>query len=169
MRLPAAYSGFLARHFACVFFRRAAWHSGLLQACCRDLTRGSGWNQWRQMEHGLFRGAGILNHHRHAGTSISAFRSSRLGQFWRAEVGNSWRAPKDTVAFVEGKSGLGRLGLVVATASTIAPGFHGVVVLELANTGTVPLELEPEMPVAQLVLQVMTNPVPEGMLYRGKY
>jgi hypothetical protein len=95
MRLPAAYSGFLARHFACVFFRRAAWHSGLLQACCRDLTRGSGWNQWRQMEHGLFRGAGIVNHHRHAGTSISAFRSSRLGQFWRAEVGNSWRAPKD--------------------------------------------------------------------------
>jgi hypothetical protein len=46
------------------------------------------------MEHGLFRGAGIVNHHRHAGTSISAFRSSRLGQFWRAEVGNSWRAPK---------------------------------------------------------------------------
>ena len=77
--------------------------------------------------------------------------------------------PPDTMAFVEGKSGLGRLGLVVATASTIAPGFHGVVVLELANTGTVPLELEPEMPIAQLVLQVMTNPVPEDLLYRGKY
>ena len=80
-------SGFLARHFAWVFLRRAAWHSGLLQGCCRDLTRGPGWNQWRQMEHGLFRGAGIVHHHRHAGTSFSAFRSSRLGQFWRAEVG----------------------------------------------------------------------------------
>jgi dCTP deaminase len=77
--------------------------------------------------------------------------------------------PPDTMAFVEGKSGLGRLGLIVATASTIAPGFHGVVVLELANTGTVPLELEPEMPVAQLVLQVLTGPVPEDLLYRGKY
>ena len=55
--------------------------------------------------------------------------------------------PPDTMAFVEGKSGLGRLGLLVATATTIAPGFHGVVVLELANTGTVPLELVPRMAV----------------------
>ena len=77
--------------------------------------------------------------------------------------------PPDTMAFVEGKSGLGRLGLLVATATTIAPGFHGVVVLELANTGTVPLELVPEMAIAQLVLQVMTDPVPEDLLYRGKY
>jgi dCTP deaminase len=77
--------------------------------------------------------------------------------------------PPDIMAFVEGKSGLGRLGLLVATASTIAPGFHGVVVLELANTGTVPLELKPEMAIAQLVLQVTTNPVPEDQLYRGKY
>jgi deoxycytidine triphosphate deaminase len=57
----------------------------------------------------------------------------------------------------------------VATATTIAPGFHGVVVLELANTGTVPLELKPEMEIAQLVLQVVTTPVPENLLYRGKY
>ena len=77
--------------------------------------------------------------------------------------------PPDTMAFVEGKSGLGRLGLLVATATTIAPGFHGVVVLELANTGTVPLELVPGMAIAQLVLQVMTNPVPEDLLYRGKH
>jgi len=77
--------------------------------------------------------------------------------------------PPDTMALVEGKSGLGRLGLLVATATTIAPGFHGVVVLELANTGTVPLELVPGRAIAQLVLQVMTNPVPEELLYRGKY
>ncbi len=77
--------------------------------------------------------------------------------------------PPDTMAFVEGKSGLGRLGLLVATATTIAPGFHGVVVLELANTGTVPLELVPGRAIAQLVLQVMANPVPEDLLYRGKH
>jgi hypothetical protein len=77
--------------------------------------------------------------------------------------------PPDTMAFVEGKSSLGRLGLLVATATTIAPGFHGVVVLELANTGTVPLELVPGRAIAQLVLQVMTSPVPEDRLYRGKY
>jgi deoxycytidine triphosphate deaminase len=77
--------------------------------------------------------------------------------------------PPDLMAFVEGKSSLGRLGLLVATATTVAPGFHGVVVLELANTGTVPLELIPEMPIAQLVFQVMTDPVPEEMLYQGQF
>jgi deoxycytidine triphosphate deaminase len=61
------------------------------------------------------------------------------------------------------------MGLLVATATQIAPGFHGVVILELANTGTVPLKLVPGMPIAQLVFQVMSDPVPEDLLYRGKY
>lgn len=77
--------------------------------------------------------------------------------------------PGDLMAFVEGRSSLGRKGLIVATASQIAPGFHGVIVLELANAGTVPLELEPGMPIAQLVLQVVCCPVPDQELYRGTH
>lgn len=74
--------------------------------------------------------------------------------------------PKDIMAFVEGKSGLGRLGLFVATATQVAPGYHGVIVLELANAGTVPLKLSPGMPIAQLVFQVMTEATPG---YHGEY
>lgn len=77
--------------------------------------------------------------------------------------------PTDVMAFVEGRSGLGRLGLIVATATQVAPGFHGVVVLEMANAGTVPLELRPQLAVAQLVLLGMSQPVPEDQLYRGRY
>lgn len=77
--------------------------------------------------------------------------------------------PNDVMAFVEGKSRLGRMGLIVATATQVAPGFHGIVVLEMANAGTVPLKVRPGMAIAQLVLQVMTNPVPQGELYRGSY
>ena len=73
------------------------------------------------------------------------------------------------MAFVEGKSKLGRMGIIIATASQIAPGFHGVVVLELSNTGTVPIELQPGMPIAQLVCQTVTDPVPDEMLYRGTF
>jgi dCTP deaminase len=51
--------------------------------------------------------------------------------------------PADVMAFVEGRSSLGRLGLIVATATQVAPGFHGVIVLEMANAGTVPLEAQP--------------------------
>ncbi|HEX5717549.1 MAG TPA: dCTP deaminase [Thermoanaerobaculia bacterium] len=74
--------------------------------------------------------------------------------------------PTDLMAFVEGRSRLGRQGLIVATASQIAPGFHGVVVLELANTGTVPLVLKPGISIAQLVFLTMSSPVDE---YRGRY
>jgi dCTP deaminase len=77
--------------------------------------------------------------------------------------------PPDVMAFVEGKSGLGRKGLFVATATQVAPGFHGVIVLELANAGTVPLELKPRMPIAQLVLQALNDPVPLRNLYQGKF
>lgn len=74
--------------------------------------------------------------------------------------------PADVMAFVEGRSGLGRMGLIVATATQVAPGFHGVIVLQMANAGTLPLRVRPGMPVAQLVLQAMTVPAP---LYNGKY
>ena len=77
--------------------------------------------------------------------------------------------PPDLMAFVEGKSKWGRLGLIVATASQVAPGFHGVVVLELANAGTVPIELEPGTAIAQLVFQKMSQPLPTADLYRGKF
>jgi dCTP deaminase len=77
--------------------------------------------------------------------------------------------PYDLVASVEGRSSIGRMGLFVATAAQIAPGFHGVVVLELANTGTVPLVLSPTMPIAQLVLHVTTEQIPREASYRGQY
>jgi len=77
--------------------------------------------------------------------------------------------PKDIMAFVEGKSRLGRMGLIVATATQIAPGFHGVVVLELANAGTIPLEVTPGMKIAQLVFQTVSEPVLDRDLYRGRF
>ena len=77
--------------------------------------------------------------------------------------------PVDLMAFVEGRSSLGRMGLTVVTAAQVAPGFHGVVVLEFANTGTVPLELAPGISIAQLVFQVMTEHVPTDQGYRGRF
>jgi dCTP deaminase len=77
--------------------------------------------------------------------------------------------PPDLTAFVEGRSSLGRRGLIVATASPIAPGFHGVVVLELVNAGTVPLVLKPGIAIAQLVFQTMSSPASGEHLYSGRF
>jgi dCTP deaminase len=61
------------------------------------------------------------------------------------------RIPDDIVARIEGKSSLGRLGLIVhATAGFCDPGFEGTLTLELNNLTRVPIRLYPGLPIAQL-------------------
>jgi dCTP deaminase len=59
--------------------------------------------------------------------------------------------PADVVARIEGKSSLGRLGLIVhATAGFVDPGFSGTLTLEITNFNSVPIVLRPGLPIAQL-------------------
>ena len=58
--------------------------------------------------------------------------------------------PNDLVAYVVGKSSWGRLGLVIATATGVHSCFRGIITLEIANLGEVPLRLYPGRPIAQL-------------------
>jgi dCTP deaminase len=59
--------------------------------------------------------------------------------------------PDDIVARIEGKSSLGRLGLIVhATAGFVDPGFSGTLMLEITNLTRVPIVLWPGKPIAQL-------------------
>jgi dCTP deaminase len=59
--------------------------------------------------------------------------------------------PNDIVARIEGKSSLGRLGLIVhATAGFVDPGFSGTLTLEITNLTRVPIVLWPGKPIAQL-------------------
>jgi dCTP deaminase len=73
--------------------------------------------------------------------------------------------PKEVSASVEGRSSWGRLGLIVATASTIGPGFKGCVTLELVNSGEVPLILHPGVRIAQIVIHELSG----SSQYSGKY
>lgn len=67
--------------------------------------------------------------------------------------------PNDLECQVEGRSSWARLGLQIATASSIEPGFKGVITLELSNVGTVPLTLMPGIRIAQLVFHLATPPI----------
>lgn len=60
--------------------------------------------------------------------------------------------PADLIGQVLSRSSWGRLGLLVATAVIVQPGFRGVLTLELVNTGTIPIELRTGLRVAQLQL-----------------
>ena len=67
--------------------------------------------------------------------------------------------PDDVAARVEGKSSLGRLGLLThAAAGFVDPGFSGHVTLELANVATLPIKLYPGMKIGQLCFFRLSSP-----------
>jgi dCTP deaminase len=71
--------------------------------------------------------------------------------------------PDDLVARVEGKSSLGRLGLLIhATAGFVDPMFSGRVTLELSNVATLPIKLWPGMRIGQFSFHKIDKPVERG-------
>jgi dCTP deaminase len=67
--------------------------------------------------------------------------------------------PDDLVARVEGKSSLGRLGLLIhSTAGFVDAGFDGHITLELSNVASLPITLYPGMKIGQLSMMQMTTP-----------
>ncbi|WP_025134220.1 dCTP deaminase [Leucobacter sp. PH1c] len=67
--------------------------------------------------------------------------------------------PDDVAARLEGKSSLGRLGLLThSTAGFIDPGFEGHVTLELSNVATLPIRLWPGMKIGQLCFFRLSSP-----------
>lgn len=72
--------------------------------------------------------------------------------------------PRDIEAQVEGRSSWARLGLTIATATTIHPLYKGVVTLELSNNGTIPLELNPQIKIAQIIFHLVTPPLSDQQM-----
>jgi dCTP deaminase len=68
--------------------------------------------------------------------------------------------PDDIVARLEGKSSLGRLGLLIhSTAGYVDPGWEGTITLELSNVANLPMVLTPGMAIGQVSFMTMTTPV----------
>jgi len=61
------------------------------------------------------------------------------------------KLPNDLLAYVLGRSSWGRLGLIIATATVVNPGYSGAITLELTNIGEAPITLYPGSRIAQLV------------------
>ena len=84
--------------------------------------------------------------------------------------------PGDLVGRVEGKSSLGRRGLMIhSTAGFIDAGFDGHITLELANVASLPITLYPGMKIGQISFMEMTSPADKpygqgatGSKYQGQ-
>lgn len=94
------------------------------------------------------------------------------GEFALASTYEWIELPADIAGRLEGRSSLGRLGIVVhSTAALIHPGMKGRIVLELSNLSQVPVALYPGMRVCALSFEPLTSPaeVPYSMQKSAKY
>jgi dCTP deaminase len=81
------------------------------------------------------------------------------GEFVLGSTAERLVVPDDLVARIEGKSSLGRLGLLIhSTAGFIDPGFDGHITLELSNVANLPITLYPGMKIGQVSFLQMTTP-----------
>ncbi|GGC00282.1 dCTP deaminase [Cellulomonas carbonis] len=81
------------------------------------------------------------------------------GEFVLGSTYESVALPDDVAARLEGKSSLGRLGLLThSTAGFIDPGFTGHVTLELSNVATLPIKLWPGMKIGQMCFFRLSSP-----------
>jgi dCTP deaminase len=82
-------------------------------------------------------------------------------------IQESIKLPKDLSVRIDGKSSLGRLGIVVhSTAGHVNPGHEGALTLEISNIGMMPVTLYPGMNICQLVFQRLTSPAVVGYTER---
>ena len=81
------------------------------------------------------------------------------GEFVLGVTAEYVELPDDIVARIEGKSSIGRLGLIVhATAGFVDPGFRGTLTLEITNLTRVPITLYPGLLIAQLSFMTLDAP-----------
>jgi dCTP deaminase len=81
------------------------------------------------------------------------------GEFVLGSTLERVRLPDDLVARLEGKSSLGRLGLLIhSTAGFIDPGWDGHVTLELSNVANLPITIYPGMKIGQISFVQLSEP-----------
>jgi dCTP deaminase len=98
------------------------------------------------------------------------------GEFVLGSTYEQVTLPDDIAARLEGKSSLGRLGLLThSTAGFIDPGFQGHVTLELSNVATLPIKLWPGMKIGQMCFFRLSSPAQDpygskrhGSRYQGQ-
>jgi dCTP deaminase len=82
------------------------------------------------------------------------------GEFVLGQTLERVRLPDDLVARLEGKSSLGRLGLLIhSTAGFVDAGFEGNLTLELSNVANLPITIYHKMPIGQISFMRMDGPV----------
>src|SRR3989338_662453 len=88
-------------------------------------------------------------------------------EFVLAATLESIELPHNLSGRLEGKSSLGRLGIVIhSTAGKVDPGWKGHLVLEITNIGTLPIMIYTEMRICQLLFEQLSSPTSKAYTER---
>ncbi|MDA1337511.1 MAG: dCTP deaminase [bacterium] len=91
------------------------------------------------------------------------------GAFALAITKEDFSLPNDIMGRLDGRSSLGRLGIVVhSTAARFDPGWEGRAVMELGNLGPMPVILYEGMRICALTFETLTSPAEESYAKSGK-
>jgi len=153
------------------------WDPGLVQPASVDLRLG---DSFRVFHNHLAPAIDLRNPPDHLTEEVIVPEGKSFvihpGEFCLGRTLEWVELPDDVVARIEGKSSLGRLGLIVhATAGFCDPGWKGTLTLELNNLTRVPIILHPGLEIAQLSFMMLDQPAlrpygsPElGSHYQGQ-
>ena len=136
------------------------WDEGMVQPASVDLRLGNSFRVFHNHRIGAIDLANIPENltERVAVPEGESF-VIHPGEFVLGATEEHVTLPDDIVARIEGKSSLGRLGLIVhATAGFVDPGFTGTLTLEITNLTRVPIVLWPGKPIAQLSFMTLDRP-----------
>ena len=137
------------------------WDQGMVQPASVDLRLGNSFRVFHNHRIGAIDLADIRRRTSPSSVAIPEGESFVIhpGEFVLGRTEECVELPDDIVARIEGKSSLGRLGLIVhATAGFVDPGFKGTLTLEITNLTRVPIMLWPGKPIAQLSFMTLDRP-----------
>lgn len=148
----------------------APYEPGLVNPCSYDVRLGS---KFRVYDTSLQSKVNVCRHAPKM-TLVTVESGGVLelppGYFALGETIETIRLPNHILARFEGKSTLGRYGLMThVTAGFVDPGFQGTVTLELRNVSPVTLILEPGQRIGQLAFEQLSTPVSMGYWETGRY
>ena len=123
-----------------------------IQAAWVDLTLGNEFRLFKLTSQPYIDVANPKNHTESISVDDGKQFILHPGEFVLAQTDEKISIPADLAAYVDGRSSLGRLGLVVhVTSGFVDPGFNGKLVLEMTNVGKIPLAIYPKMRICKLV------------------
>lgn len=130
-----------------------------IQGACVDLSLGTEFRIFKHIEGALIDSKNPKEYTEFVEKEYGKPFIIHPGEFVLGITKEKVKIPDDMVAYVDGRSSLGRLGVTAhITSGWIDPGFNGRLVLEISNLGKMPVTLYPGMKICKILFLKLTSP-----------